>query len=192
MAFGVETGRHFYFCVFVCLLRGTGAPTPTVASLSQISRRSSCEGLATVPWRDCSIASSRGIKSERLEYSAGSSFWSCSMLSRSSAYSGKIFTPNISHTSVSFRYPSRAMLTVFFLGHRNSSPHQRVDLRRSALRNMIRAGVDESVAMDCSGHKSVSVFKRYNLTSETDLREAMQSVEQYNAEQRSKIVAISQ
>jgi hypothetical protein len=57
---------------------------------------------------------------------------------------------------------------------------------------MIRAGVDESVAMDCSGHKSVSVFKRYNLTSETDLREAMQSVEQYNAEQRSKIVAISQ
>jgi integrase len=65
------------------------------------------------------------------------------------------------------------------------------DLRRSALRNMIRAGVDQSVAMDCSGHKTISVFKRYNLTSGDDLREAMRSVEKYNEEQRQKVVSIA-
>ena len=44
---------------------------------------------------------------------------------------------------------------------------------------MIRAGIDQTVAMAISGHRTDTVFKRYNITSDDDLREAQGKLEEY-------------
>jgi integrase len=61
------------------------------------------------------------------------------------------------------------------------------DLRRTAVRNMIRAGIPEKQAMMISGHRSRSIFHRYDITDERDIQMAGRKLERY-LEQKGRLV----
>ena len=64
------------------------------------------------------------------------------------------------------------------------------DLRRSAVRNMVQAGVAQQVAMKVSGHRTASMFERYNIIVEPDVRQALAKTEQYRQTATEKVIAM--
>jgi integrase len=60
------------------------------------------------------------------------------------------------------------------------------DFRRSAARNLRRAGVPEEICMLITGHKTASVFRRYNITDEGDLLGAFAKLSDYTEARRSR------
>ena len=61
------------------------------------------------------------------------------------------------------------------------------DLRRSAIRNMERAGIPRHVAMQISGHRSESVYRRYDIVVEADLKAAGAKLAAYHQQQKPKL-----
>jgi integrase len=57
------------------------------------------------------------------------------------------------------------------------------DLRRSAARNLIRAGVDRGTAMSITGHLTEHVFERYNIKTTDDRKAALLKVGDYAKQQ---------
>lgn len=64
------------------------------------------------------------------------------------------------------------------------------DLRRSAVRDMIRSGVSQAVAKSISGHVTDSMFSRYNITDDRDQREALLMRQQYLKTVKDKVAAM--
>jgi integrase len=54
----------------------------------------------------------------------------------------------------------------------------RHDFRRTAVRNLERAGVSRSVAMQLTGHRTEAVYRRYAIVSEQDLGEGLEKLGQ--------------
>lgn len=58
------------------------------------------------------------------------------------------------------------------------------DFRRTAVCNLRRAGVSQTEAMKLTGHKTISVFQRYDIIDEADLCAAVDKLAAYHAQAR--------
>jgi hypothetical protein len=65
------------------------------------------------------------------------------------------------------------------------------DLRRSAVRDMINAGVPQADAKLISGHKSDSVFDRYNIRDNDDTRRALERTMAYRRNVKDNMAAMA-
>jgi hypothetical protein len=62
-------------------------------------------------------------------------------------------------------------------GHRLQPALLFHDLRRSAVRNLVDAGVDQRVAIAITGHRTISVFQRCLIVNDDDVRAALEKTQ---------------
>ena len=61
------------------------------------------------------------------------------------------------------------------------------------MKNLTAAGVPQAVAMRISGHKTASMFERYNIVCTDDLKAALEKAQEYRKETaKQKVIAIGQ
>jgi len=65
------------------------------------------------------------------------------------------------------------------------------DLRRSACRNMLAAGVAQAVCMQVSGHRTDSMFRRYAIVAESDIRQALRKTQKHLAMAKENVAVMS-
>jgi integrase len=63
------------------------------------------------------------------------------------------------------------------------------DLRRSAARNMLNAGVPQAIAMQITGHRTDSMFRRYAIVTPNDVRTALRRTQEHTAAEMQEAVA---
>jgi integrase len=61
------------------------------------------------------------------------------------------------------------------------------DLRRSAVRNMDRAGIRREVGMAISGHRTPKVYQRYGIVAPAEFREVEEKMAAYREQQKPKL-----
>ena len=60
-------------------------------------------------------------------------------------------------------------------------------MRRCAARNLSRAGVPREVAMKITGHKTESMYRRYRIVDERDIKEATERMQAHLADQLDQV-----
>jgi integrase len=89
--------------------------------------------------------------------------------------------------TTNFRKAFRAACAKVGLGKKTGSKEWHYDgllpydLRRSAARNLKRAGVDDDTIMKITGHLTKDMITRYNIVDVNDVKKAMKQVERHNA-----------
>jgi integrase len=106
--------------------------------------------------------------------------------------SGSIIPWVFHRAGTPIRYFRRAWIQACRLaGLPDRLPH---DFRRTAVRNLERAGVPRSVAMKLTGHKTESIYRRYAIVAEQDLKDGvakLAALHQRSEESRRTIAASS-
>jgi len=75
------------------------------------------------------------------------------------------------------------------IGQPDLVPH---DMRRSATRNFRKAGLSENEGMAMTGHKTNSIYRRYDIIDEEDMKQSMEKVQEFlkGQSRRSKVAPI--
>jgi hypothetical protein len=55
------------------------------------------------------------------------------------------------------------------------------DLRRTGVRDLVRSGAPQSVAMQISGHRTTATFERYKIVTSTDTAAALERMAKYRS-----------
>ena len=62
------------------------------------------------------------------------------------------------------------------------------DLRRAGVRNLRKAGVDQTTGMLISGHKTPAVYRRYDIVNEADIRSAGEKLARFHEQEGRKLL----